>query len=168
MSPVSSAHSAHSTVRGSIDLFTMLLLTGPTHTGGGCGRLSTDAARDRSPPQLFQHRCTRKCTQATRVHVTLSLEHTSRCSSGGAGRNQRIIEAGPDYVAPCPMVSAGLGSGLGIGLGLGLANPNANANPNPIPIPNPNQHLAPWLVHLLVVDRPLACRPKGYSYRVTV
>ena len=66
------------------------------------------------------------------------------------------------------MVSAGLGSGLGIGLGLGLANPNANANPNPIPIPNPNQHLAPWLVHLLVVDRPLACRPKGYSYRVTV
>ena len=78
--------------------------------------------------------------------------------------NQRIIEAGPDYVAPCPMVSAGLGSGLGIGLGLGLANPNANANPNPNPIPN--QHLAPWLVHLLVVDRPLACRPKGY--RVTV
>ena len=64
------------------------------------------------------------------------------------------------------MVSAGLGSGLGIGLGLGLANPNAYENPIPIPIPNPNQHLAPWLVHLLVVDRPLACRPKGY--RVTV
>ena len=68
------------------------------------------------------------------------------------------------------MVSAGLGSGLGIGLGLGLANPNANAIPNPIPIPNPNQHLAPWLVHLLVVDRPLTCRPKaiGLRSRVTV
>ena len=58
------------------------------------------------------------------------------------------------------MVSAGLGLGLGLGIGLGLGL----ANPNPIPIPN--QHLAPWLVHLLVVDRPLACRPKGY--RVTV
>ena len=58
------------------------------------------------------------------------------------------------------MVSAGLGLGLGLGIGLGLGL----ANPNPIPIPN--QHLAPCLVHLLVVDRPLACRPKGY--RVTV